>query len=46
MRSRLLAAVLTTCGMLSLAACGPDAPAEPPLDVAAHAAAVEGWRAN
>ena len=46
MRSRPLAAVLAACAVVALAACGPDAPAEPPLDVAAHAAAVEAWRAK
>ena len=46
MRSRPVAAVLLTCVVVALAACGRDAPAEPPLDVAAHAAAVEAWRAK
>ena len=46
MRSQPFAAVLVACAVLSLTACAPDAPAEPPLDVAAHTAAVEAWRAK
>ena len=45
MRPRQVAAALPLCAVLALATCGPaEAPAEPPLDVAAHAAAVEAWR--
>jgi uncharacterized protein (DUF1684 family) len=48
MRSRLLAAGLPAFAVLAVAGCGSaaPAPAEPPLDVAAHAAAVEAWRAK
>jgi uncharacterized protein (DUF1684 family) len=46
MRSRPVAAVLPACFVLALAGCGGDAPTEPPLDGAAHAAAVEAWRAK
>jgi uncharacterized protein (DUF1684 family) len=46
MQSWPLAAVFPLCAVVALTACGPEPPAEPPLDVAAHAAAVEGWRAK
>jgi uncharacterized protein (DUF1684 family) len=45
MRSRSVAGVLFTC-VATATACSPDAPAEPPIDVAAHATAVEAWRAK
>jgi uncharacterized protein (DUF1684 family) len=46
MRSPPVAAILPAYAVLALAACGRDAPAELPLDPAAHAAAVEAWRAK
>jgi len=43
---RRFAAFFSMCATMGLAGCGAELPAEPPMDVAAHAASVEAWRAK